>query len=55
MDEHTIYHNLLEALAQPDCPICRLCRSAVASYLDHLLYADVTSVERRAEIRAAQG
>jgi hypothetical protein len=55
MDEHTIYHHLLEALAQPACPICRLCERAVASHLDHLLYADVTSVERRAEIRAAQG
>jgi len=55
MDEHTIYHNLLEAMGEPACPICRLCRRAVDSYLDHLLYADVTSVERRAELRAAQG
>jgi len=55
MDEHTIYHNLLEAMEQPACPVCRLSRRAVDAYLDHLLYADVTSVERRAEIRAAQG
>jgi len=55
MDEHTIYHNLLEAMAQPACPVCRLCRRATDAYLDHLLYADVTSIERRADIRAAQG
>lgn len=55
MDEHTIYHNLLEAMEQTGCPVCRLSRQAVASYLDHLLYADVNSIERRAEIRAAQG
>lgn len=55
MDEHTIYHNLLEAMEQPACSICRLSRRATDAYLDHLLYADVTSIERRAEIRAAQG
>ena len=55
MDEHTVYHNLLEAMEQPGCPVCRLSRQAVEDYLDHLLYADVNSIERRAEIRSARG
>jgi hypothetical protein len=55
VDEHTIYHNLLEAMGQSGCPICRLSDRAVDGYLDHLLYADVNSIERRAEIRAARG
>jgi len=55
LDEHTIYHNLLEAMGEAGCPICRLSERAVESYLDHLLYADVNSIERRADIRSARG
>jgi len=55
LDEQAIYYHLLEAMGEPGCPICRLSEHAVDSYLEHLLYADVTSVERRAEVRSAQG
>lgn len=49
------YHELVEAMAQPGCPICRLVDRAVRQYVDVFFYENVTNVERRAEIREARG
>jgi hypothetical protein len=50
-----IYFDLLEALRQPDCPVCRLIDRDVRQYIDGFFYESLTVVERRAEIRAARG
>ncbi len=49
------YHELIEAMSQPGCPICRLVDRAVRQYVDVFFYENVTNVERRAEIREARG
>ncbi|BCX02152.1 MAG: hypothetical protein KatS3mg053_0090 [Candidatus Roseilinea sp.] len=49
------YHELIEAMSQPGCPICRLVDRAVRQYVDVFFYESVTNVERRAEIREARG
>lgn len=50
-----IYFDLLEALEQSDCPVCRLVDRDVRQYIDGFFYESLTVVERRAEIRAARG
>lgn len=50
-----IYFDLLEALQQSDCPVCRLVDRDVRQYIDGFFYESLTVVERRAEIRAARG
>ncbi|MCS7055513.1 MAG: DUF6062 family protein [Thermoflexales bacterium] len=49
------YYELVEAMSQPGCPICRLVDRAVRQYVDVFFYENITNVERRAEIRAARG
>ena len=49
------YHELIEAMSQPGCPICRLVDRAARQYVDVFFYENVTNVERRAEIREARG
>jgi hypothetical protein len=51
----SIYHEMVEALAQPGCPVCQLIDRAVRQYVDVFFYENITNVERRAEIRAARG
>ena len=46
---------LHDALAKPGCAICRLEREHVQRYLDGFMYEDVTDVQLRAKMRAAQG
>jgi len=53
--EHIIYHELIEALRQPACPICRLCERAVAQYLDAVLYEQVNAPSFRDKFRDAMG
>ncbi len=50
-----ITHDLLDALHQPDCPVCRLVERDVRQYIDGFFYESLTVVERRAEIRRARG
>ncbi len=41
---------LLEALSQPGCPVCRLAQQAVSSYLVHLFYESVNDIDARARL-----
>ncbi len=54
-DYRTTYTDLLHALNQPDCPVCRLVNQAVRQHVDVFLYEQLLVVERRDEIRAARG
>lgn len=49
------YHELVEAMSHPGCPVCRLVDRAVRQYVDVFFYENITNVERRAEIREARG
>jgi hypothetical protein len=53
--DSNLYFDLIEALGQPHCPICRLIDRDVRQYIDSFFYESLTIVERRAEIRAARG
>ncbi len=53
--EHIIYHELIEAMGQAGCPICRLCEQAVAGYIDSILYEQVNAPSFRDKFRAAMG
>ena len=52
---HAPYFELLEALGQPGCAICRLGTRSVARYLDSLSYENVNDIDLRATIREAIG
>jgi hypothetical protein len=54
-DYRTTYTDLLEALRQPDCAVCRLVNQAVRQHVDVFLYEQLLVVARRDEIRAARG
>ncbi|MCS7060112.1 MAG: DUF6062 family protein [Anaerolineae bacterium] len=54
-DYRTTYTDLLQALTQPDCAVCRLVNQAVRQHVDVFLYEQLLVLERRAEIRAARG
>ncbi len=49
------YHELLEALSQEGCPICRLGRRIAVQHLDRLLYESVNDPGVRERIRTARG
>lgn len=49
------YHDLLEALSQTGCSICRLGRQVAAQHLDRLLYESVNDPGVRERIRTARG
>jgi hypothetical protein len=49
------YDVLCAALAKPGCALCRLEQDHVQRYLDGFMYEDVTDVDLRAKMRAAQG
>lgn len=55
MDKHTAYYNLLEALPQPGCVICRLGEAVEDKYIQDVLYSKTTAIETRAEWRDARG
>jgi hypothetical protein len=55
VDKHIAYQKLCEASEQAGCPVCRLTLEAVASYLDHLMYADVNVIRLREQLRLARG
>jgi hypothetical protein len=49
------FYDLRDALAQPDCPLCRLKARAAGRYLDGLLWESVNDPEVRDQVRRAQG
>lgn len=55
MQKSSVYHELIETMRQPGCPICQLIDRAVRQYVDVFFYENITNVERRAEIREARG
>ena len=55
MDKHTAYYNLLEALPQPGCVVCRLGHAVEVKYIEDVLYSKTTAIETRAEWRDARG
>lgn len=55
MDKHTAYYNLMEALPQPGCAICRLGHAVQVKYVEDVLYSQTTAIETRAAWRDARG
>jgi hypothetical protein len=49
------YHRLLEALAEPDCPVCALRSAAVHRYLEGILYESVNDVGLRHTLVRSRG
>ena len=49
------YFDLLSALRQPDCAVCRLVGDAALRYVDILIYENITNIARRRDIREARG
>jgi Family of unknown function (DUF6062) len=47
MNKSRSYFTLLEALREPECPVCRLVVEDGRAYLDHLLYESVLDVPTR--------
>ena len=55
MDKHTAYFNILSALPQPGCAVCRLAHDVEVQYIRDVLYSQTTAVNTRARLRAARG
>jgi hypothetical protein len=49
------YHEVIDACAQPGCPICRLGQRAAERYLAGLIYDSVNDVPTRARLRQSWG
>ena len=54
-DYSRTYYDLLEALPQDGCVVCRLVDMAVRQYVDMFIYENITNLARREEIRLARG
>lgn len=54
-DRTSLYFDLLDAVEEPDCPVCRLSLRAVKRYLDSLSYEYINDPSERAALRAARG
>lgn len=55
LSRHVVYHQVLDALGQEGCPVCRLGLRAVSRHLDVLSYENVNDPRTRSELRAARG
>jgi len=55
LDKHTAYFNILSALPQPGCVVCRLGHDVEIRYIRGVLYSQTTAVNTRAELRDARG
>jgi len=53
--QHTPYFNLLEALRDAGCPLCRLGDRAARRFIEGVLYESVTDPEMRAKLITAHG
>jgi hypothetical protein len=50
-----LYFDLIEAMALPNCAVCRRVDVAARQYVDSFFYESITTVARRTEIRDARG
>jgi hypothetical protein len=55
LDKHTAYYNLLDALPQHGCVVCRLGHAVEIKYVEDVLYSKTTAIETREEWREARG
>lgn len=53
--QHTPFFNLLEALREPGCPLCRLGNRAAHRFIDGVLYESVTDPQMRATLVESHG
>lgn len=51
----SIYNDLLDGFKQPGCPVCRLERSVVDSYLDNLFQSNLKDIEVSQGLRESFG
>ena len=54
-DKHTPYYELLEAIRQSGCPVCRLAIRSGDRFLETYSYEHVNDIEIRELVRAAKG
>ena len=54
-EKHLAFYRLVEACAEPECPVCSLSRRRVEQYFDGLLYEKVNDRELRERFRSAGG
>jgi hypothetical protein len=55
LDKHTAYFNILDALPQQGCAVCRVVHDVEFRYMADVLYSKTTSVSTRHEFREARG
>ena len=55
MDKHTPYYELMEAIRDTGCPICRLAIRSGDRFLETYSYEHVNDIEIRELVRAARG
>lgn len=55
MPNNPTYYALLEACAQPGCPVCRLVQDSVKRYLENLFYENVNDSTIRHHLRNSLG
>lgn len=55
MDKGHSYFELLDALKESGCPICRLVQKDSRRYLDHLMYESVLDVPTRMQLMGSFG
>ncbi|MEN9938900.1 MAG: hypothetical protein RLZZ387_5479 [Chloroflexota bacterium] len=53
--QHSLFFDLREALAGPECAVCALLRRSLRRYIDAICYEGVGDQRTRAVIRAARG
>jgi threonine dehydratase len=54
MNKSGTFFELIEAMGEPGCPVCRLVDKSVRSRIDAYFYEQLNIIERRAEIREAR-
>lgn len=55
LSRHTPFFEVIEALAQPGCCVCRLVERRVVRLLESFTYEQINDIEVRDELRAARG
>jgi hypothetical protein len=53
--KHTLYYDLIDAAAEPGCPVCHLSIKSTRRYLDSVIYEYVNDPGVRDDLRAARG